>query len=204
MSKFIRYVSIYINDERIRFNVAILLGLILNACYIVFNLVLGILYGNPWFITVSAYYMLIAVLRYMLINDGLEAGAVDNSKTVASLMTILSVPMTGMIIYTVLTNTSYGTPGITLPVFGGYAFFSIFRAIFGLIANKKENAPFRQGAHKIRLSLALLSLFNLQTSLLSFIGVNETLAVSLNFITGGAVSLSVFAISKRSRKETDI
>lgn len=219
MNKFMQYVSIYIKNEQIRFNVAILLGLIFNACYIVFNLVLGILYGNAWFVTVAAYYMLIAVLRYMLIESGgSEREVAEYSKTVASLMLILSVPMTGMIIYTVLTNTSHSTPRITLPVFAGYAFFSIFRAIFGLIANKKENASFRKGAHTIRLSLALLSLFNLQTSLLSFIGVNETLAIALNFTTGGAVSISVFAIaescrtyefgslgySKKKRKGTDI
>ena len=199
MSNFIRYVSLYIKEPGVRFNVAILLGLILNGCYIVFNLVLGIVYGNIWYITVAAYYMLIAVLRYLLIDGG-EGGCSDEgAKTVSSLMLVVALPMTGMIIYTVITNNRSALPSVTLPFFFAYAIISIFRAVKGLFASKKETGESRRVAHAIRLSLALLSLFNLQTSLFSYFDISGNISTAINFITGGAASISVLLLADRNK-----
>ncbi len=199
MSNFIRYVSLYIKEPGVRFNVAILLGLILNGCYIVFNLVLGIVYGNIWYITVAAYYMLIAVLRYLLIDGG-EGGCSDEgAKTVSSLMLVVALPMTGMIIYTVITNNRSALPSVTLPFFLVYAIVSILRAAKGLFVSKRENGRSRRVAHAIRLSLALLSLFNLQTSLFSYFDISGNISTAINFITGGAASISVLLLADRNK-----
>ena len=78
MSNFLRFVSSYFENSAVRFNVGVLLGLILNAGYIVFNLVLGIMSGNVWYISVSAYYSLVVMLRYMLLDSsGENAGQIS-------------------------------------------------------------------------------------------------------------------------------
>ena len=196
MKDFIGFVSLYLNDSKVRFNVGVLFGLVLNCFYIVFNLIYGIKYENAWFVTVSVYYTLIVILRYFAIDSGDGGSRTENEALSGILMLILSAPMTGMIFYTVITNSSHTTPKSTLPVFAVYAFYSILRAVFGLFSSKNREKKYRRNAHAIRLSLALLSLFNLQTSLFSFLGVRGAFVLTVNFITGGATSLSILWLAR--------
>ena len=190
MNKFREYASIYIRNSTVRLNVSLLVGFLFNGMYIVFNLVSGIIYSNAWFITVAAYYTLIVSMRYLVI------GAQDKnnplaSRTVGVLILILGVPITGMIIYTVLESREQRYSTVLIVALGVYALFSILRAIFGIAGSKKDNAPMRRAAHTVRLSAALMSLFNLQTALLDVLVMDERLLVFLNFISAIVTSPAV-------------
>lgn len=193
MNRFIRLLSVYFLDKKARFSIAVLFGLILNACYIVFNLVLGILRENVWCITVASYYTLIVILRYIII-DG-EGGSESLARTVSSLLLIVACPMTGMIIYTVLSGAKTDYPRFAVPIFLAYAVFSILRAALGLFGYGRHKTPARRVANNIRIALALLSLFNFQTSLLSLLNIGERLTVTLNFITGGGAAITTLALA---------
>ena len=196
MNRFTRYLELYIYDSKIRFNIATLVGIIFNAFYIVLNLILGIFYENAWFVTVSVYYLLIAFFRYVLIDGGGSTEVYnDNFHTLAQLMLVLAFPMGGMVVYTVLFGTPRTPPSTVLPIFAIYAFFSLVKAIIGIVFSLKGKSSVRLGAHFVRLSLALMSAFNLQTSLIVFLNTDKALSVKLNFITGGAAVLSIFAIA---------
>ena len=201
MKKVISYLTVYLNDSSVRLNVGILLGLFLTSFYVVFNLILGIKHENVWFVTVAVYYMLVTLLRYFLIDGGTESEKSENREgLLGSLMLILTAPMTGMIIYTVITGSARSYPSSTLPVFSIYAIFSIFRATHGILSshkNKEKSA--HRTLHLIRLSIALTSLFNLQTSLFAFLEINTPLTIALNFILGGAVSLSMLLVARQSK-----
>ena len=139
-------------------------------------------------------------MRYFAIDEEYGEKAGETSDVLGILMLILSFPMTGMIIYTVITDSNGEYPRSSLPIFAAYAIFSICRAVYGLISSKKRGLPSRSNAHIIRLSLALMSLYNLQTSLLFFIGVGEKITLFSNFLTGGAVSLSMLALASGNLK----
>ncbi len=200
MSNFLRFVSSYFENSEVRFNVGVLIGLILNAAYVVFNIVFGIMYGNVWYISVSAYYTLIVILRYMLIGIPDENMGQISAKTVGMLIMILFFPMSGIIMYTVLTNARHATARAPVVIFALYAAFGILRALYGIFLSKRKESVAYRTAQLIRLSLALISLFNFQTSLFSMLGTNSRLALTLNFITGGAVSVSMLVLAKMSGK----
>lgn len=205
MNKLKEYVSLYIKNPTVRLNVSLLVGFLFNGLYIIFNLVSGILYGNAWFITVAAYYALIVLVRYLVMgtHGKREVDKYDTSRTAGYLMMILGVPVTGMIIFTVIENREYRYSKTVLTAFAIYAVFSILRAVFGIITSRKDNAPMRRAAHTVRLSAALMSLFNFQTALFSCIALNESLSKTLNFITGATVSLSVFALAANTVKVSE-
>lgn len=196
MNKLVRYISVYIKSPSVRLYVASLFSIVFNSCYVVFNLVLGILYGDAWFITIAAYYTVIAFLRYLL----MDGDADDASHTAGVLMLILGVPMTGMIIYTVIVGKKYTYSAIVSIAFAAYAAFSIFRAISGMISFKKNKNSARRALYSVRLSAALMSLFNFQTALLSTSSFNGSVVTVLNFMTGASVSISVFAMAAKISK----
>ena len=210
MKKVTDYISEYFKNKTLRFHVSLFTGLILNTFYIIFNLVSGIIYGNAWFITVAAYYTLIVSVRYLLLgNHGADrpdsdfsAESAEATKTCGNLMMILGVPITGMIIYTVISNRRYEYSAAVFIMLSVYALFSITRAAWGIFSSKKKSFASRV-AHSVRLCSALLSLFNLQTSVFSVLRVGDNVAMTFNFITGGAVSLSVFWLAAKTVNESD-
>ena len=201
MKNIISYLSLYLSDSTVRFNVGVFFGLFWNSFYIVINIIWGIKYGNVWFVTVAAYYTVVAMFRYFIIDTGQDGCQEQNvTELLGTLILILSVPMTGMIIYTVLTGTSRGYPNSSLPIFAIYAVFSIFRAAYRLFSRAENRGASYRTLHAIRLSIAFMSVFNLQTSLFSFLGVKGDLSLLLNFLTGSAVSFSMLAAAGISRK----
>lgn len=210
MKRFVGYISEYFKNKALRFHVSIFAGLILNTCYIIFNLVSGIIYGNVWFITVAAYYTLAVSVRYLILGshrsdrDDIDfmIESARATKICGTLMLILGVPITGMIIYTVISNRSYEYSAVVFILLFVYALFSVTRASLGIFSSKKKSSATRV-AHLVRLSSALLSLFNLQTSVFSVLRVSDNVVIILNFITGGAVSLLVFWLSAKTVAESD-
>ena len=192
MKKFFRYVMLCFSNSEVRFNLGVLLGMILNILYISFNFVLGILYGNAWLITVAAYYMLIVILRYMLINEDGEDRY--TSRLVAALLSFVAIPMTGIIVYTVLTDYRPLMPRRIFPILVFYAVISLARAFFGLFVSRVESRH-KRSMHLVRLSLAFLSLFNFQVAYLGYLPIEGTEKIVINFTTGAAVTVSVLALS---------
>lgn len=199
MSKFIGFLSSYFENSETRFNVGTLLGLIFNSAYIVFSLVFGIMNGAAWYVSVSAYYTLVVILRYLLIgaSDGV---AQISAGTVGELILLLLFPMSGIIAYTVFFDVPSVPHRAPVVLFGLYAAFGIIRALYGIFLSKNKRRSVYRTSYFIRLSLAFISLFNFQTSLLSMLGARAELSRQLNFLTGGAVSVSMLLLARESRK----
>ena len=138
MSRFIGFVSSYFGNSAVRFNVGILLGLLLNFSYTVFSLIVGIVYEDAWYVSAAAYYTLVAVLRYLLIGASSERGGQITSQTVSILITILFVPMSGIIMYTVLDERFRIPHRAPVVLFGLYAAFAVLRALYGIIFSRKK------------------------------------------------------------------
>ena len=44
-------------------------SLILNIIFAIFNWIIGIMHCSPWFITLSAYYIFLSIMRFMVIRS---------------------------------------------------------------------------------------------------------------------------------------
>ena len=204
------YISVVLKNKTVRFYVFVFLGLLTNFCYIILNLVSGIIYGNAWFITVAAYYTLILSVRYLILGNGCfgcdecksSQEDIKALKTCGMLMLILGVPITGMIIYTVISDKMYEYHPIVFISLLIYASFSILRAVLGIFTSTKKSG-IANAFRYIKISSALMSLFNLQTSVFSAVRVGEGMAKIFNIITGGAVSLSVFLFAVKTITDAD-
>ena len=189
MKRLVRYFLLVLGNPSLRLGFVTFVGVVFNLAYVAFDLSLGILYKNAWFVTVAGFYLFIVSLRFRVL--GMERVRDEGAR--ASILAIF-IPMTGMMLYTAFLGEQREYPAFALTVFLVYAFVGVLRAIIGLFI-------IRPGArarlsHSIRLTLALLSIFNLQTACFSFINVDPSLQRSLLALTASAVSLSMLAICR--------
>ena len=63
-----RYYLRYSTDIRLKMNIHLYGGLVFNAAYAVFQLVLGLWHASVWFYAMALYYLLLAGMRFLLVQ----------------------------------------------------------------------------------------------------------------------------------------
>ena len=201
----------YIGDLAFRGSVSIYQGMMVNFLYVVFRIFVGIRYASVWFLTIAIYYLLLGIMRLSLAlsyrNRNMKSEQRCYRRT-AWLLFLLNIPMGGMIVLMVLTDSGYSYPGYVIYLSALYTFYTIILAIVNLVKFRKLGSPILSAAKVLNFVAALMSLLGLQTAMISqFSTEGEDFRRMMNAITGGGVWFSVILIAvymllhSRKRKE---
>lgn len=185
----------YVNDLAFRGSVSIYQGMAANFLYVLFRIVVGIRYASVWFISIAVYYLVLAVLRLSLImNYRHKSKAVElrcYRRTAWSLF-LLNLPMGGMILLMVLTNSGYSYPGYLIYLSAMYTFYTMIFSVINLVKFRKLGSPILSAAKVLNFIAALMSILGLQTAMIAQFGAESaSFRRMMNAITGGAIWLSV-------------
>ena len=192
MKKTIRYLRGLLADPISRRGVAALLGIVFNSAYAIWSLVVGIFFSNSWLVAVAAFYALAPIVRYLSIDGSLNlAGRVALSR----LLVFVAFALSGLMLRTALTSDGTASPHGTVWIWILYAGFNLIRTLFNFL---KKDGRSNALADSLRLTVTLISLFNLQTALLSEVEITIHNKMVINVITASAVSVSLFYLAKRS------
>lgn len=189
----------YIGDLAFRGSVSICQGMMVNFLYVVFRIFVGIRYASVWFLTMAIYYLLLGIMRLSLIlsyrNRGVKSELHCYRRT-AWLLFLLNMPMGGMIVLMVLTDSGYSYPGYVIYLSALYTFYTIILAIVNLVKFRKLGSPILSAAKILNFVAALMSLLGLQTAMISqFSTEGEDLRRMMNALTGGGVWFFVILIA---------
>lgn len=189
----------YIGDLAFRGSVSIYQGMMVNFLYVVFRIFVGIRYASVWFLTIAIYYLLLGIMRLSLIlsyrNRGVKS-ELHCYRRMAWLLFLLNMPMGGMIVLMVLTDSGYSYPGYVIYLSALYTFYTIILAIVNLVKFRKLGSPILSAAKIMNFVAALMSLLGLQTAMISqFSTEGEDLRRMMNALTGGGVWFSVILIA---------
>ena len=189
----------YIGDLAFRGSVSIYQGMMVNFFYVVFRLLVGIRYASVWFLTIAIYYLLLGIMRLSLIlsyrNRNMKSELRCYRRT-AWLLFLLNIPMGGMIVLMVLTDSGYSYPGYVIYLSALYTFYTIILAIVNLVKFRKLGSPILSAAKVLNFVAALMSMLGLQTAMISqFSTEGENFRRLMNAITGGGVWFSVILIA---------
>ena len=189
----------YIGDLAFRGSVSIYQGMMVNFLYVVFRIFVGIRYASVWFLTIAIYYLLLGIMRLSLIlsyrNRNMKSELRCYRRT-AWLLFLLNIPMGGMIVLMVLTDSGYSYPGYVIYLSALYTFYTIILAIVNLVKFRKLGSPILSAAKVLNFVAALMSLLGLQTAMISqFPTEGENFRRMMNAITGGGVWFSVILIA---------
>ena len=175
-------------------------SLTFNAMYALGNCIIGFLSHSWWFITVGAYYAVLTVTRYSVLQVKRKASGNYDTELFARritgiLLVVLSFCIVGVNILSAIKDRGTAYHEIVMITIATYTFTKITIAIIGMVKAKHFASPVLKTLRNISLSDACVSIYTMQRSMLvSFPGMEAGEIIVLNIFTGTAVWLIVLLL----------
>lgn len=189
----------YLKDAAFRGNVGIYQGMVINFLYMIFRVVLGIRYTSVWFISMAVYYLVLGAIRATLIVSYRKRDEKRERRCyrrTAVLLFLLNIPMGGMIVQMIRTNSGFSYPGYIIYISAFFTFYTMVLAIINLAKIHKLGSPILSAAKVLNFVSAMMSILGLQTAMISRFGGNdESFRKMMNSLTGGFVYAIVIVIA---------
>lgn len=204
----------YMTDAVFRTHVSLYASLSVNLLYVAINVFSGLMYRSAWFWVLSVYYIILAVMRFLLvryvgrnnIGDNL-IGEWKRARACACILTLINLFLTGAILMIMYQNKGFAYNGILIYVMAMYTFYITTLAVINIIKYRKYQSPILSVTKVITLAAALVSMLSLETAMLTAFG-EETSELTKQILiaaTGAGISVVVLTMSSymiiRSTKE---
>ena len=177
-------------------------GIFFNLLYALFRLCAGIFTNSLWFCAESIYYMVLGSIRFSLIEQDrrimAEKSPTDQSITTSrsyrkggKMLLLLALAMYGIVFLTIRENRTYVYPNFIIIAAVLFALWRAGSAVYNVLHFRRQKSPVLLCAKALSLSAALLSLFALQSTLLSRFGTSLALRATWNSISGISISILI-------------
>lgn len=196
----------FLSDYAFRTRMALRLGLLLNLAFAVFKFAAGCLYASYWLSALGFYYAVLALMRFFLLRrirrSDAQPGAFDPIapyrayRLTGAMMFVLNAVMSVIIFQVIRDNRTYSYPGSFIYAFGAYAFYKITMAVVNLVRRRRQDDPLLSAARHLNLAVAMMSVFSLQTALLSaFGGEDGAFRLLINAASGAVICAGILFIA---------
>ena len=194
----------YMNDVEFKNRVSLYCSLGVNLLYVGTNVVSAFLYHSAWFGILAGYYMILAVMRFLLVwySHKNKLGTkrlmeLQCSRICAVILTTINLVMSGTVLMILYRHKGFQYPGMLIYVAAMYTFYVTSTAVRDLIKYRKFNNPILSTAKTVKMAAALVSMLSLETAMFSQFGdemplQSQRLMIAL---TGAGVSLIVIAMA---------
>ena len=200
----------WFSDTHLRINVTLYGSLIWNVLFAGFQLILGFYHKSFWFYSMSAYYVMLGVMRFFLLKHtrkfkANEEQEIEIRKYVVSgwLLLFMNLALAVIVFFIVYWNRTFEHNMIETIALAAYTFLTFTFAIINLIKYKKYNSPVYSAAKSISLIAGCVSMLTLETTMLTTFGTNESplfrpLMLSLTGVAviGFAITMAIIMIIK--------
>lgn len=208
------YVHRYLTDIPFRAHMSLYLSLGINLIFAAMKLFYGVRYRSVWFGTVAVYYILLAVMRFLLLRHvnrssiGKDyASELRQYRLCGVILLLMNTALLGVVILVVIEKQGFSYEGYLIYVVAMYAFYSIISAARDVVKYRKYSSPVLSASKAIKLTAALVSMLSLETAMLAQFGEEsgEQFRLIMTGLTGCVVCLIVLATAvimlRRSGKE---
>lgn len=202
----------FFGDVWFRTELSLYGSLFINFLYIAIKLFSGIYYRSVWFISLAVYYILLAIMRFILLHKNKNSLMtmeieIKRYRLCGIMLLIMNQALTGIVIFMVHQNKGFDYPGLLIYAMAMYSFYSMITAVINLVKFRKHGSPLLSAAKVINLVAAMVSILSLQTAMLAQFGGDADFAFRrlMTGLTGGAVcviviSMAVFMLWKSARQ----
>jgi len=175
-------------------------SLAFNAAYAVGNCIIGFLNHSWLFITVGAYYTVLAITRFSVLQVKRKASGNYDTELFARritgiLLVVLSICIVGVNIMSTIKDRGTTFHEIVMITIATYTFTKITISIIGMVKSKRSASPVLKTLRNISLADACVSIYTMQRSMLvSFPGMEAADILLLNIFTGTVVWIVVLLL----------
>lgn len=175
-------------------------SLAFNVAYALGNCIIGFLNSSWWFITVGAYYTVLAITRFSVLQIKRKASGNYDIELFArritgTLLVVLSFCIVGVNIMSAIKDRGTAFHEIVMITIATYTFAKITIAITGMVKVKYSASPALKTLRNIALADACVSIYTMQRSMLvSFPGMEKADILLLNIFTGTAAWIVVLLL----------
>ncbi len=179
-------------------------GLALMVWSTIYNLIFALLYLVPgirdnllWDGSVGGYYLILSVIRaYILYHTARRDMSREQEKQifrVCAVMLLILDLMLGLLAYQI-TRKHIAAPKsqVFIIAVAAWTYFKLVLCIVQVIQNRKALSYLVSSDTAVNYAAVLVSILNLQSSMLAVFGDSEQFAEKMNFITGSAVFILIF------------
>ncbi len=193
--------SLIFTNDAFRLSLSLFGGMILNFLYIAGNLASAFLYRNVWSATLTVYHSIFLLLRFYLISAKRRCKTDMEIRRVCLrtgiFLLFLDLAATVMMIYTIRQGSPVKYSGLVLFGFVIYTVYSLSASIRGVKKHSNDNQTLHFAARSMTLAAALLSVFNLQYSVLITLGASFYVIDRIVAISGFAVFFIIILLAVR-------
>ncbi|MGN0658394.1 MAG: hypothetical protein ACI4LA_02185 [Emergencia sp.] len=200
-----RYGGRYVTDAAFRTHVSLYASLSINLLYVAVNLSAGIWYRSVWSVTLGFYYVILAVMRFLLLRFAGRVGIgsdrekeLRRSRLCGIILMTVNLVLSGVVAMIISRNDGFEYPGMLIYVMATYTFYITGYSAVNLFRYRRYNSPVMSAAKSISLTAALVSMLSLETAMLSRFGAGNTTRHYDQVMvgaTGAAVCAIVVAMS---------
>ena len=162
----------------------------------------------------AVYYLVLGILRLYLIYSYRHRSSELESRCyrrTAWMLFLLNIPMGGMIVLMVRTNSGFSYPGYIIYLSAFYTFYTMVISVLNLVKFRKLGSPILSAAKVLNFIAAMMSILGLQTAMISRFSENgEAYRKMMNTITGGfvygiviVIAITMLLHSKKSQKKVE-
>lgn len=181
----------YFKDLAFRGSISIYQGIAVNLFYVAFRIMAAIRYASVWFLSMAVYYLVLGGLRaYLIVYYRRRTPELERRcyHTTAWFLFLLNIPMGGMIVLMVRTDSRFSYPGYVIYLSALYTFYTMITSAINLIRFRRLGSPILSAAKVLHFVAAMMSILGLQTAMISRFSENgENYRRMMNAITGGFV-----------------
>ena len=168
--------------------------------YALLNIIFVIFTPSAWFWIYAVYFLLLAVMRFLLLRTGIGRSRIaelKRSRLCGILLLTLNLTLSSAVLMMLYRGKGFEYPGFLIYAVALYTFYITTYSIIELVKNRRHTSPVLTTSKAINLSAALFSMLSLESAMLSQFGRNMTHETKYLFIalTGAGVSLIIISIS---------
>jgi len=187
-------------DARLRMNLTLYGAMGLNGAYAAFQFCLGLYHHSTWFYAMAGYYLLLAVMRWILarsLRDRAPGEDVRDEwkkcRLCGVLLLLMNIILLIFILYFVFRIRVFVHHEITTIAMAAHTFTSLALAIIHLVRARKSGSPVLAAARAISLAAAAVSVLVLENALLTAYG-QENTAFFHQIMLGTSGAAVIFAV----------
>lgn len=195
----------YLTDVSFKLHMSLYLSLGFNILYAVMKFLYGLWYHSVWFGTLAVYYILLAVMRFVLLRHANRNGfgkdlilELTQYRLCGIILLLMNVALFGVVVLVVRKNEGFEYAGYLIYVMALYAFYNMITAVRNVVQYRKYNSPVMSAAKVINLAAALVSMLSLETAMLNQFDDGRNPAAFRQVMTGttgGCVCVIVLGIA---------